>query len=101
MTTKIKIRLAAAIVLALSLIGTLGTGVAAAGSGGGYVGGGYWIWENISGIYARSEYHHPTKYHSATACVGNSCKKVYASSGNWAKAAKWGVGTTRVYWNTY
>lgn len=101
MTTKIKIRLSAAIMLALLLIGTLGTGIAAAGSGGGYVGGGYWWWENVPGIYAASCYDHPTKTHSATAVVGTRSSKHYASPGNQAFAEQIGWGTTGVYWNTY
>jgi len=69
MIVKIKIKLAAVTLLALLLIGTLGTGMAAAGSGHSYPGGGEWWWENIPGIFALSEYWHGSQMHSATAKV--------------------------------
>jgi len=97
MTAKIKIRLAAAIMLALSLIGTLGTGLAAAV----FVGGGEWRYGGFPHTYAYSYYTHPIKYHSATAIVGGSSKKAYENAGKWAIAEVTGWGTRYVYWNTY
>jgi hypothetical protein len=101
MTTNIKIRLAAATMLALSLIGTLGTGVAAAGSGHSYPGGGEWWWSNIPGIWAESIYWHPTKTHSASVRIGTRTVRSMRGPGSVAGIDLFGVGTTYVYWNTY
>ncbi|MDD5622131.1 MAG: hypothetical protein PHQ09_03075 [Actinomycetota bacterium] len=99
MTVKIKIRLAAVILLALLLIGTLGTGVAAAVTE--YVGGGVWYWNYITHIWCCSEYFHSTLYHSATSICGSGYQKVYKYGGENAVTQASGWGTTYVYWNTY
>ena len=96
---KIKIKLAVVTLVALLLIGTLGTGMAAAGSGGGYVGGGLWCWSNIPHTFADSEYQHFDNKHSATAKVGSSSFKMIKPAGTWAIAQLWGWGTTYVYWS--
>ena len=69
-------------------------------------GGGMWqygITGTLSGtVY--SNYHHATKYHTATACDGalfKTCKQSAAAAGSWAKAAtvKSNGGNT-AFWNT-
>lgn len=99
MIAKIKIKLAVLTLLALLLIGTLGTGMAVADSGGGSVGGGLWYWSNIPHTFAKSEYWHPYNRHSATAKVGDSSTRRVQNAGIWAIASQWGWGTTYVYWN--
>jgi len=101
MTTKIKIRLAAAIMLALSLIGTLGTGMAAAASGHSYPGGGEWWWSNIPGIWAESMYYHKSLKHSASVKIGTRTVRDTRNAGILAGVDLFGLGTTYVYWNTY
>lgn len=99
MTAKIKIRLATVILLAFLLIGTLGTGMAAAVTE--YVGGGIWYWNYISYTWCCSEYFHSTVYHSATSICGSGYDKEYKFGGEWARTEASGWGTTYVYWNTY
>ncbi len=101
MIAKTKIYLAAVTLLALLLIGILGTGMAAADSGGGSVGGGLWYWSNIPHTFAKSEYWHDDKLHSATAKVGGNTTRKTAYAGVWAIANQYGWGLTQVFWNTY
>ncbi|MBE3115403.1 MAG: hypothetical protein IMZ59_07805 [Actinobacteria bacterium] len=99
MTAKIKIKLVAVIVLAFLLIGTLGTGMAAAVTE--LVGGGIWVWDHVPHLWCRSYYYHATLYHSATSICGSGYDKVYKYGGAWAQTEASGFGTTYVYWNTY
>jgi len=99
MTASIKVRLAAATILALLLIGTLGTGIATAVTE--YVGKGIWYYNYISHQWCCSEYFHSTLYHSATSICGSGYDKEYMYGGQWAKTEAGGWGTTYVYWNTY
>jgi len=99
MTAKIKIKLVSVILLALLLIGTLGTGMAAAVQE--YVGGGLWDWAYTPHIWCRSDYWHGSVYHSATSICGSGYEKKYGVAGVWAKTTASGWGTTYVYWNTY
>jgi len=101
MTVKIKIKLATVTLLALLLVGTLGTGMAAAASGHSYPGGGEWWWSNIPGIWAESIYYHKSLTHSASVKIGSRTVRDTRSPGIVAGVDLFGIGTTYVYWNTY
>ncbi len=71
------------------------------------VGGGLWQYGRDGAPFGTSwsNYHHATKYHSATACNGalfQTCKQVTAAKNVWAKASVTAslFGNT-AYWNTY
>ena len=78
--------------------------VAAAAADTVQVGGGLWSYGvTIDNVY--SNYHHPSRYHTATACNGgwvDQCRQAAASAGAWANAtsARSITGNT-AYWNTY
>jgi len=65
-------------------------------------GGGLWsygvAWPNVY-----SNYHHPTRYHSATACSSSySCVQAAAAGGSWANASKYqSLADNSAYWNVY
>ena len=67
------------------------------------VGGGVWTY-GVSGGIVSSDYHHPTKYHTATACNNgliDKCQQVSAAPDAWARASKtasWAGGNT-AFWN--
>ncbi|MBN9238409.1 MAG: hypothetical protein BGO97_01900 [Micrococcales bacterium 70-64] len=95
-----KLVCAAAAVAALVLLP-----VAAAQATSESVGGGFWTYgTNSTEVY--SNYHHPSLYHTATACnagVYDKCHQVAAEPGAWARASNalsW-LGGNRAYWNTY
>ena len=79
--------------------------VTAAGATTEYVGGGLWTYgTTLDTVY--SNYHHQTKYHTATACHGgffDQCRQAAATPGAWANAvhAKTWIGGNTAYWNTY
>lgn len=71
------------------------------------IGGGLWQYGRDGAPFGTSwsNYHHATKYHSATACDGaifQTCKQVTAAKNKWAKsstpASPWG---NTAWWNTY
>jgi len=71
------------------------------------VGGGLWQYGVTSWFVGTvySNYHHATKYHTATACDGallKTCTQVAAAANKWAKASKPASpsGNT-ASWNTY
>lgn len=77
----------------------------AANAGGGWRDGGFWDYGKSGGnVY--SNYHHQTKYHSATACdysLGAPCLRVTREPGAWAYAAvpdRW-FGVDDAFWATY
>jgi len=89
--------------MVLALAGVLVVApVAAAGATTVAVGGGLWTygvdWQNVF-----SNYHHSTKYHSATACSSSwDCRQVSAAPGAWANASKYrSIADNSAYWNTY
>lgn len=99
---QIKMRIMACMAMAVMTVATFGTGVAAAASGSEAVGGGQWSWSNVPGVYASSSYYHGSKLHSASAQVGSGDVVVDTkNAGHTAKATVYGIGTTRVWWNTY
>ncbi len=100
--SKIKRSIASSLVLGSLAVATLGSSFAAAESGSVSVGGGQWSWSNIPGIQCTSSYYHGSVMHSASAQVGNGQVKYdIKRAGDTAKASAIGVGTTRVWWNTY
>jgi lactococcin 972 family bacteriocin len=77
----------------------------AANAGGGWRDGGFWDYGKQGGeIY--SNYHHGSKYHSATACdydLFNPCQRVMSAPGGWAYAHvpdRW-FGVDDAFWATY
>lgn len=71
-----------------------------------YVGGGTWDYgTRVIGEqkHVWSHYHHPTKYHSATAKIANYVDKKYAYAGYWAFADVYGPKdyTGYAWWATY
>lgn len=78
--------------------------VAASGDNALTVGGGTWQYGTTSAsVY--SNYHHPTKSHTATACDGSifqGCTQAVAVKGNWARASrtKTFIGGNTAFWNT-
>ncbi|MBN9182302.1 lactococcin 972 family bacteriocin [Microbacterium sp.] len=71
------------------------------------VGGGLWQYGRDGFPFGNSwsNYHHPTKYHSATACDGAifvTCKQVVKAKNVWAKASvPASPAFNTAYWNTY
>lgn len=71
------------------------------------VGGGLWQYGRDGAPFGTSwsNYHHATKYHSATACNGalfQTCKQVTAAKNVWAKASTAAsLSGNTAYWNTY
>jgi lactococcin 972 family bacteriocin len=70
------------------------------------VGGGLWQYGTTTAdVY--SNYHHPSLYHSSTACnagvLGDKCDQGVAAAGAWAYASigKSWLGGNTAYWNTY
>lgn len=99
---KIKRSVASSMILGTLAVATLGTGFAAAASNSSSVGGGQWSWSTIPGVCATSSYYHGSKIHSASAQVGSgSVVRDTKSANETAKATACGLGTTRVWWNTY
>jgi len=99
---KIKRSVASTMILGTLAVATLGTGFAAAASGSSTVGGGQWSWSNIPGVCATSSYYHASLTHSASAQVGSgSVVKDMKGANQTARATAFGLGTTRVWWNTY
>ena len=79
--------------------------VAAAAADVVYVGGGLWSY-GVTAATVYSNYHHPSRYHSATACNAGAfdqCHQSAAAAGAWASAvnAKSLFGGNTAYWNTY
>jgi lactococcin 972 family bacteriocin len=68
------------------------------------VGGGTWNYGRSSG-HCWSHYVHPARKHSATAVLGPTNRKRYASAGTWANSDIYGgltnTSTCYAYWNTY
>ena len=67
-------------------------------------GGGLWSY-GVTTDVVYSNYHHPSLYHTATACNGgwfDQCRQAAAAAGAWANAssARSLTGNT-AYWNTY
>ena len=66
------------------------------------VGGGLWTygvnWQNVYW-----NYHHASRYHSATACSSDwDCVQSSAAPGAWANASKYrSINQNTAYWNTY
>ncbi len=64
------------------------------------VGGGIWNYQYLDGVYAKSEYYHPSTIHSASAQVGFfPLNKDIQGPRFTARASSTGIGTTRVWWN--
>lgn len=100
--SKIKRSIASSLVFGSLALATLGSSFAAAESGSSAVGGGQWSWSSIPGVYCSSSYYHGSVIHSASAQVGTGSVKVDVKNpGHTAQASASGVGTTRVWWNTY
>lgn len=70
------------------------------------VGGGLWQYGTTS-TEVYSNYHHPSLYHSSTACnagaLGDKCDQGVAAAGAWSYASigKSWLGGNTAYWNTY
>lgn len=66
------------------------------------VGGGLWTY-GVSWPNVYSNYHHGSKYHSATACSSSwQCVQASAAPGAWANASKYqSLNQNTSYWNTY
>ncbi len=83
---------------------TSASAVVATGDNAATVGGGTWQYgTNSSSVY--SNYHHPTKSHTATACDGSifkGCTQAVAVKNSFARAshAKTFIGGNTAFWNT-
>jgi lactococcin 972 family bacteriocin len=64
-------------------------------------GGGSWYYGQTL-TTGWSQYYHPTKTHSATACVyDTSCGRATVNRGWDVKVTKFGLWGRKAYWNTY
>jgi lactococcin 972 family bacteriocin len=68
------------------------------------VGGGFWSY-GVTSSTVYSNYHHPSRYHTATACngsLGSPCLQVAAAAGAWANSSlPKSIVSNSAYWATY